>query len=70
MRWLTSLRAEDATDTDQVDETACEPVQTVIGQDGSEDTERATDADESDHDRPSRKGLEVAFSGRRRSPMG
>ena len=63
MRWLTSLRAEDATDTDRVDETACEPVQTVIGQDGSEDTERATDADESDHDDPpKRTGGRVQWS--------
>ena len=69
MRWLTSRRAEDPTDTDLVDETACEPVQSEIGQDGSEATERATDADESDHD-DRREARGVAFSGRKRSPMG
>ena len=63
MRWLTSLRAEDPTDTDWVDETACEPVQSVVGQDGSEDTERATDADESDHDdRPRSAGSRIQWS--------
>src|SRR6478752_4210697 len=54
MRWLTSLRAEDSTDTDRVDETACEPVQSAIGPERSEVTEPATDADESDHHDPSK----------------
>src|SRR5262249_57085966 len=54
MTWLTSRRAADPADTDCVDETACEPVQPVVEDDGSEDIERFTDADESDHDDRSR----------------
>jgi Mce-associated membrane protein len=63
MRWLTSLRAEDSTDTDRVDETACEPVQSAIGPERSEVTEPATDADESDHhDPPKGIGGRISWS--------
>jgi Mce-associated membrane protein len=49
MRLLTSRRAEDPTGTDLVDDAAAELV-FVTGQDETEVTERATDADGSDHD--------------------
>ena len=63
MRWLTSLRAEDSTDTDRVDETACEPVQSAIGPERSEVAEPATDADESDqHDPPKEIGGRISWS--------
>jgi Mce-associated membrane protein len=50
MRWPTSRRAEDATDTVLVEETASEPAQTATGQDQTEVTEPAQDTDESDRD--------------------
>jgi Mce-associated membrane protein len=63
MRWLTSRRAEDPTDTDLVDEAAAEPVPSVTGQDETEVTERATDADGSDHDaRPRIAGRRIRWS--------
>jgi Mce-associated membrane protein len=50
MRWPMPRRAEDPTETELVDETPVEPVQTATAQDEIEVTEPSTDAHEPDHD--------------------
>jgi Mce-associated membrane protein len=50
MRWPMPRRAEDPTETELVDETPVEPVQSATAQDEIEVTEPSTDADEPDHD--------------------
>ena len=50
MRWPMPRRAEDPTETELVDETPAEPVQSATAQDEIEVTEPSTDADEPDHD--------------------
>jgi Mce-associated membrane protein len=50
MRWPMPRRAEDPIETELVDETPVEPVQSATAQDEIEVTEPSTDADEPDHD--------------------
>jgi Mce-associated membrane protein len=50
MRWPMPRRAEDPTETELVDETPVEPVQSATAQDEIGVTEPSTDADEPDHD--------------------
>jgi Mce-associated membrane protein len=50
MRWPMPRRAEHPTETELVDETPVEPMQTATPQDEIEVTEPSTDADEPDHD--------------------
>ena len=50
MRWLTSRRAGDPSETNSVEETPAEPVQTVTIADDTTATEAATEVDGSDHD--------------------
>jgi Mce-associated membrane protein len=50
MRWLTSRRAGDPTETDSVEELPAESVQTMTIADDTEATEAATEVDGSDHD--------------------
>ena len=50
MRWPMPRRAEDPTETELVDETPVEPVQSATAQDEIEVIEPSTDADEPDHD--------------------
>ena len=50
MRWLTSRRAGDPSETDSVEETPAESVQTVTIADDTEASEGATEADGPDHD--------------------
>jgi Mce-associated membrane protein len=50
MRWPVSRRAQDPADTEPVDETAAEQVQSATAEDEIEVTEPATDADEPDRD--------------------
>jgi len=51
MRWPMPRRAEDPTETELVDETPAEPVQSATAQDEIEVTEPSTDADaDADHD--------------------
>jgi Mce-associated membrane protein len=50
MRWPMPRRAEGPTETELVDETPVEPVQSATAQDEIEVTEPSTDADEPDHD--------------------
>jgi Mce-associated membrane protein len=50
MRWRLSRRAEDPTDTESVEETPAEPVQTATEKDETEATEQPADADEPDDD--------------------
>ena len=50
MRWLTSRRTGDPSETDSVEETPAEPVQTVTVEDDTTVTGAATEVDGSDHD--------------------
>jgi Mce-associated membrane protein len=50
MRWLTSRRAGDPSESDSVDETPAESVQTVTITDNTDATEAATAVNGSDHD--------------------
>jgi Mce-associated membrane protein len=50
MRWFTSRGAGDLSETDSVEETPAESVQTVTIADDAEATEAATEVDGSDHD--------------------
>jgi len=63
VRWLTSRGAGNSIDTELVDETAAEPVQTATIDDEAEATEPATDAEEPDHDdQPTRPRRRISWS--------